>query len=281
MHRIQRYHHPSSVDEAVRILAEGGKRAAVIAGGTDIVPHCPSHVEALVDISRLGLDRVELKEDSVEIGACTALQTLVEHVELRGVLDGQLREAAFHSATRYLRNAATVGGVLVSQSPEWDVVAALLATDAQVVMVGPDGSGTVPLDEFLARRDAHLTPGCVITKVRIPRFTSDTHARYERLARCAHDAPIVSAVVRWTTDGGRFSDVRVVVGGVGNRPQRLRLTESALDGRPLHVDEIDRACALIVDHVHAQSDVRASARYRVDMAAVIVRRTLLAAAQPA
>jgi carbon-monoxide dehydrogenase medium subunit len=277
MRRIEQFHHPRSLDEAVRILAGAGGKAAVIAGGTEVVGRVPEPVNALVDITRLGLDRIEASAEGTRIGSCVTLQRIVDSDALRNYLDGVVREGALQSATRFIRNAATVGGNLVSTSPAWDLVAALLAADATVEVAGPEAPRSLPIDEFLARREDHLAPGHVVTAVTLPRFGQATHARMEKLARCAHDPPIVTAVVRWSREGNRLDDVRVVVGGLGDRPQRLALVEAALSGRAASLEEIERATVLVPDQVHPAPDVRGTAEYRAEMAAVMVRRALLGA----
>lgn len=274
MQRIEKYHHPRSIEEAIGILEKASGSAAAVAGGTEIVPHLPSNVKALVDISRLGLGVIDARADGVHIGACVTLQEIVDNLSIRNILDGVIREAAFQSATRFIRNAATIGGNLVSSNAAWDIVPALLAADASITLRGPNGARSLAIDEFLARREDHVVAGTILTEIVIPRLNQQTHARFEKLARNSHDAPIVTVVVRWTILNGTLQNIRVALGGIGDRAQRLRLIETALDGKSPSDDEIERATSLAAAQLHTVSDVRASAEYRAEMAAVLIHRAL-------
>lgn len=275
MRRIQQFHHPRSLDEALQTLQKAAGRAAVVAGGTEIVPHLPEAVTALVDISRLGLDAIETTASETRIGACASLQQVADSIPLRNHLDGTIREAALQSASRFIRNAATVGGNLASPNPTWDLVPALLAADAEVHLATVDGAKTVPLDAFVAEREKHLAVGTVITSVTLPTPDNHARARFEKLARCAHDAPIATAVARVDVRDGQMCNVRAVVGGVADRPCRLREVEKALEGAPATAEAVERALDGAARHIHAVADVRATAQYRADMAVVMLRRALL------
>lgn len=277
MRRIQQFHHPRSLDEALQILEKAAGRAAVIAGGTEIVPHLPDPVTALVDIMRLGLDQVETTADETRIGACVTLQQLTDNIPLRHLLDGTVREAALQSASRFIRNAATVGGNLASSNPAWDLVSALLAADAMVHLQTSAGTTSVPIAAFLATREAHLAGGAVITAVTLPRMASGTRTRFEKLARCAHDAPVATAVGRVEVRDGKLASVRAVVGGVSDRPCRLLAVETALEGATASAEAVTEALRDVAGSIPAVADVRATAKYRAEMAVVLLRRALLGA----
>lgn len=277
MRRIQQFHHPQSLDEALQTLRSAAGHAAVVAGGTEIVPRLPEAVTALVDISRLGLDTIETTASDTHIGACATLQQVADSIPLRHHLDGTVREAALQSASRFIRNAATVGGNLASANPAWDLVPALLAADASVHLKTIDGAKTVPIDAFLADREALLTPGTVITGVTLPTPHNQARARFEKLARCAHDAPIATAVARVDVRDGQMRNVRAVVGGLADRPCRLTDVEAALEGATATPEAVDRALEGAARHIHADADVRATAHYRAEMAVAMLRRALLGA----
>lgn len=277
MRRIAQFHHPRSLEDAVQTLEAAAGRAAIIAGGTEIVANLPQPISALIDITRLGLDRIETSATDIHIGACVTLQQLADSIPLRNHLDGTVREAAIQSASRFIRNAATVGGNLASCNPAWDLLPALMVADARVHLHGTDGEKTVPIDAFIAARASHLASSRIITGVTLSQPPSNTRARFEKLARCVHDAPIVTAVVRLDIDAGRLSGLRAAVSGATANPTRVSVLEQALEGASATPDAIAEACRDLARHIAGVADVRATAAYRAEMAEVLLRRALLGA----
>jgi len=275
MRRIEQFHHPRSLDEAVRLLDSANGSAAVIAGGTTIVANLPPHVKAVVDVTRLGLDRIEPATEALRIGACATLRHISESEPLRTHLDGILHSAVMQSSSRLLRNASTVGGCIAKADPACDIVAALLAADATVHLQSSKGTEHVALDALLAQPAQHLAPSAIITAIELPRMPANTRARFEKLNRSAHDAPIVTAVARLCIREGRLEGVRAVLGGLTHRPFRASRVEKALEGGPADVGAIERACADAAEGINVAADVRATAEYRAHMAVVLLRRALV------
>jgi len=151
--QIEEYHRPRGLAQAVEILSRFGKRARVIAGGTDILPRRPGvktieNINHLVDISKLGLDYLKKEDDAIRIGAATNINTIgASPLFLSGPYRALSEAAAGHS-TKTVKNRATVGGNLCNASPCADLALPLLALEAVLVAAGPNGQREIPIESF-------------------------------------------------------------------------------------------------------------------------------------
>lgn len=275
------FHKPSTLDEAVKLLRSRSMHARPLAGGTALLAGRSANVDALVDLSGLGLDYIHQRADGVRIGAMTTLQTIVTAPSLAGVAGGLLPTAAHQTATRTVRNAATVGGSLFACGPSTDIVVALLALDAVAVS---DGGATLSVEELLARgtlrrydwRRATRLPrrGKLVVEVRIPSVLVARSGALCRVARLPSDQAIVNVAVVLQSERGVCRDIRLAAGGVGARPMRLYAAERELTGTRLAETDIERAIAAQQKLLRPQSDVLGSAEYRRAMLGVLLRRAV-------
>jgi len=153
----------------------------------------------------------------------------------------------------------------------------LIALGAQVVLHGPTGERSLPLDElFVDYLTTTIQPAEVLTAVHLPPLAEGTRATYVKfLPRTQDDYATVSVGATLRLDGdGRCSEVRVALGGVAGVPLRARATEDALRGEVPTPARIAEAAALVADAVDPPDDARGSASYKRRMAAVWTERAL-------
>lgn len=245
---ILEYVRPETLGEALEYLARPTPKTVPLGGGT--VLNAPSDQSfAVVDLQALGLDKIELKGRSIEVGATATLQTLLEVEEIQPAL----AEAIRHESAYNLRQSGTVAGSLVSGGGRSPFLAAMLALGTELTW--EPGNLSQPLGEFLPLR-AGSWPGSLITKVS---FSLQTELAYHFVARTPADRPVVCAVVaRWPS--GR---TRIVLGGYGKAPLTI-LDGEANEG----VLQAAEAAYLTAE------DQWASAEYRSQTARVLVARCL-------
>src|SRR5207247_740494 len=148
MLKIGAYHSPTTLIEATSLLAEDGR--TVIAGGTDLLvnPRYMVGVREVVDIRKLGLDYIHEENDWLRIGAGATMRSVARHPKIQGLADGILARGAAVCGSPNIRNMATLAGNVASALPSADTPPALLALNAEVVLVGTNGKRVVPLDNF-------------------------------------------------------------------------------------------------------------------------------------
>ena len=219
-----RYVRPSTVEQAVAGLAEGGH---ALAGGTVLVPLLLSQAaqpSALWDLQQLSdLSSISTDTDAVCIGAMVSLAALSSSPVILAEC-AALAEAALAVGNPQVRNAATLGGNIAS--PHTDLPPALLALDAEITLAKQDGVLTEPLEQFLTTGTKGL-----IMQVRLPRRKS-RRSRFIKFAwRASSGRTIASVAGTVTLDDGKVAEARFVCAGVADKPARLTAVENALVGR--------------------------------------------------
>lgn len=256
---IASYHRPADLESALRLLREGRGRAVPLAGGTDLVGKPDRETEAVVDLRDLRLDwLIEQEEGALSMGAMVTLDRLASDEVVRGVAEGAVAEAARYAAGSLVRNRATVGGTLIARAATSDLVAALLALDASVV-VNSGSAQDVTLEEFYRRQEYLLQPGSLLTEVRLPARPEGARVGMARIARTPMDQPIVTVTVMATGES-----LRVGASGVAPMPC---LAVGA-------VGEAEAVAESLLAGVTVRDDHMASAAYRRAMLPVLIRRAL-------
>ena len=278
------HHRPATLDEACRLLV-AEPRAAVLAGGTDLMVHLrqpqrEKRPPAVVNLKRIpGLGAVEVTVDAIRLGTLVTLTALMEHPVVAAEYP-VLPFAARYMGSPAIRHLATVGGNLCNASPAADLAPVLLVLDADVGIVGPAGARRLPLDRFFQGpgRTA-LAPGELLQWVEVPRKHAGWEVRYERLdVRRAMDIAIVGVALALRREGGRVAEARLALGAVAPTPRRVPDAEAALVAGGLDPATIARAVELAMAAARPIGDVRATAEYRREMVGALVRRALAALA---
>ncbi len=269
---------PETVEEAVRMLAENGEDAKLLAGGHSLLPLMKMRLAAptlLIDLRRVpGLRGIERADGAWRIGAMT------RHVELQDAEElGLAQEAASGIADQQVRNRGTVGGSLAHGDPASDLPAVLLAADGSVTARGASGEREIPAAELF---EDYLTtavgPEEVLTSITLPALEGYGWG-YEKFNRRAEDWAMVGvcALVKRAGDGS-CEDVRVGLTHMGSTPLRAAHVEDALRGQPLDAERIAAAAEQAAEGTEPPADLNASADYKRHLARVLCRRALTAAA---
>jgi CO/xanthine dehydrogenase FAD-binding subunit len=279
MLNITAYHCPTTISEAVALLAEEG--CAVIAGGTDLLvnPRYMVGVREVVDIRKLGLDYIRHEENWLCIGAGATMRTVARHPEAQGLANGVLAQGAALCASPNIRNTATLAGNVASALPSADTPPALLVLDAQVVLTGIQGERIVPLDQFFTGPGKSVRERELIRELRIPLDTTrKMSGGFYKIYRTAEDISIVNAAASLLVHEGIITMARLVLGAVAPIPLRARKAEEALLGQSPTEENLRLAAEIAREETHPISDQRASADYRRRTSAVAALRALRQAA---
>ena len=267
-----------SVDDAIRLLGEGGEDAKVLAGGHSLLPLMKLRFTApslLVDIGRIEeLRGVDTGDDSFRIGALT------RHADLQSRDDmGLIAAAAKQIADQQVRNRGTIGGSLANGDAAADLPAVLLAYGGSVIVRGPGGEREIAAEDlFEGYLTTSIAPGEVLTQVRIPALTGYGFG-YEKFNRRAEDWAMVGAcaLVKKAADG-TCEDVRVGLTHMASTPLRATATEEALRGQPLDNDHIVSAAFLAADGTDPTGDLNATPDYKRHLARILTARAIANAA---
>lgn len=289
-------HIATSLPDALEYLAHYGEETAILAGGTDLIIRIRSGREVpprVLDISRLSELRVIREEPPGGPGAASVLRlgALVTH---SGAVESPqtrthvplLAEACATIGSPQIRNLGTLGGNCVTASRAGDSLPALMALDAEMVLLSLAGERRVKMAEFFtgprttARRRDEL-----LGHILVPARTPDERSCYLKLSqRKALAISVVSVAFRLRMDAKaprRCNQAAIALGNLAPTVIRARAVEEAVAGRELDEATIARAAEAALSEVSPRDDVRASAEYRRAMVQALVRRGLKRLVDPA
>jgi carbon-monoxide dehydrogenase medium subunit len=272
-----RYHRPSSLAEAVELLATLDN-ARALAGGQSLMPMmnfrlvAPDH---LIDLG--GIDElvgIAESNNTIGIGAMTTQRTL-ERSE-RVARDCPLITAALrHVGHQQTRNRGTIGGSLCHLDPGAELPVAAAALDAVLIAVGRSGERRIPFAEFPVGLLSHaLSPGELLARIELQKAGPRTGTAFVEFNRRPADFAVVSVAANLALDAaGRIVHAAIAVGGSFEAPVRLRLFESASVGRRPEPGLFDTASGE-AEAIECVGDDVYPAEYRRELAGVLVRRAL-------
>ncbi|MEV7140449.1 FAD binding domain-containing protein [Streptomyces tauricus] len=276
------YTRPHSVEDAVRTLADAGEDAKVLAGGQSLLPLLRMRLafpELVVDVGRIpGLRGVREEGDALVVGALTTHHDVIADPLARRHA-GLLAEAAATVADPAIRHRGTLGGSLAHADPGGDLPAVALALDAELVAVGPEGQRVVPAREFFVDfLQTALRPDELLVEVRIPK-TGESDGwgfHYEKFSRVAQAWAMVGVAALVRREDGHIAEARIGLTNMGSTPLRASAAEEALAGAG--PDGVARAAQSAAEGTRPAAEPGVSAEYRAQLARVLTRRSVLAAA---
>ncbi len=276
------YHAPATLDEAVALLTrleDEGCDMKIIAGGQSLMPMLALRVarpEVLVDLRRLDtLNYIRDDAGTLAIGAMTSKQAAADSALVKRA------QPLFQAATelvghRQIRNRGSVGGSFAHADPASEYPAVALVLDTEFEAVGPDGSRTIPADEFFVTyMTTSLETTEVLTAVRFAPFAAQRRWAIQEFARRNGDLALAGVALTLNVEGGLCRDVRIAAFGVEATAVRLSAAEQLLEGQPAQAAQFEqagKAAAAALDD--PMSCIHASSAYRRHLVGVLTTRAL-------
>jgi aerobic carbon-monoxide dehydrogenase medium subunit len=269
---------PSSIAEAIALLASHRGEAKVLAGGQSLIPMLAFRVAApavLIDLRKIAeLRRIGLANDGVTLGAMVRWRDILEHPELR-TAHPLLMTAVAHVAHYQIRNRGTVGGSLAHADPAAELPAIAVTCDAGITVMGKAGERIVAArDFFRGPLTTALAAEEMVTEIRFPAWPAKRRFGFCEFARRRGDFALAGAAVFYDDNGGTAANAHVGAFGVADRPLRLSAVEAALNGNPINEATIVEAEAAASAAVDPPDDIHASGAYRKALIGVMVERAL-------
>jgi CO/xanthine dehydrogenase FAD-binding subunit len=269
---------PTTVEEAVSILAGAPGAAKVLSGGTDLLVQLRSgraRPDAIVDAKRIpGMIGIREEADRFVIGAATPGVMISANEALEHAWPG-IVEGVDLIGSMQIQGRATLAGNLCNASPAADSVPAMIAANATCVIAGPGGRREAPVQSIVTGPgQTSLAKGELITEFHVPKprpHQSDAYLRF--IPRTEMDIAVVGCAVNVTLDGqGVCTDARVVLGAVA--PTQVVVPEAA---QALIGHRLDDATLAALDAAAQRAckpitDKRGTIEYRTKVAGVLARR---------
>ena len=276
------YEVPATLEEAVSLLAADPDNARVLAGGHSLIPAMKLRLaqpQLLVDIARIkSLSYIREEGNQILIGATTTHYQL-ESSDLLKQICPLLPACAKSIGDVQVRNKGTIGGSVAHSDPAADWPAAVLALNADLVLVGPGGERTVKATDFFINLfTTALQPGEILREIRIEKPSGRFGQAYQKVPHPASGFAVVGVAVHLVlNDDSSCKAAQLGVTGVSLKAYRPQAVEAALAGSSLDEQAITAAAAHVCDGVDPGSDLYASGEYRCHLAQVHTKRGIQAA----
>ena len=274
------YFAASTLNEAMKLLGQYGKKAVILAGGTDLVPRINTYglkPGALIYVGKLGLDYIKEEKGRMVIGAATPMAKIAGSKAVAKKA-AALSEAARQAGTAAVRTAGTIGGNLANASPAADLATPLLVLDADLSLVSQKKKRMVALKDFFkGPGQTVLQPGEMIKEVSFPIPKGKT-AFVKLGRRKALTLSVVNAAVRLEVNRKKCQEARIALGSVAPTPLRCPKAEGLLTDQEISKDLIARCASEAMAASSPIDDQRASAWYRKKAGAAVVAKALAKAA---
>jgi aerobic carbon-monoxide dehydrogenase medium subunit len=272
------YHRPSSVKEAVGLLAQFGDDGRALAGGHSLIPMMKLRLATPANLVDLGgiadLKGVRADGNDIVIGAMTTQHDVIGS-PLLGDKIPILRETSEQIADPQVRYLGTLGGNVANGDPGNDMPAVMLCLNATYQIAGRAGERRIAAREFY--QGAYFTAleaGDVLTAVRIPIPAAGHGYAYEKLKRKVGDYATAAAAVVLTMSGGKVGTCSIGLTNVAETPLWAQEAATILTGSTLDAATVKRAVAAAEAITAPATDARGPAQYRTKMAGVMLSRAL-------
>lgn len=278
-----RYEAPTSMEDAVALLAAESGIAKVLAGGTDLLVQLRSgrlEPDLVIDIKRIdGLRDIVAEEGGFRIGAAVSGAEMNEHEGLTALWPGVVEAAGLIGSTQ-VQGRATISGNLCNASPAADSVPAMVAAGALARVIGPEGTRDIPVLEVAAGPGkTNLKKGELVHSIFLParpKGASDAYLRF--IPRTEMDIAVVGAAVSLElASDGSVSAARVSLGAVAPTVLLVEEAAQALIGSKLEEAAQEKLAAAASAACKPIDDKRGTVEYRTKVAGVLARRAALIA----
>ncbi|HEY8801546.1 MAG TPA: xanthine dehydrogenase family protein subunit M [Candidatus Dormibacteraeota bacterium] len=275
------YQSPSTLAEALGVLAERGDDAKVMAGGQSLIPLLKlrfAQPALIVDIGRIaGMADIKRDDGHVKIGALARHVDIERSKELAKLVPLMV-EAVHWIADPLVRNRGTLVGSVCHADPSGDWGSIMLALNAELVAQSKKGERVIPVDGFFEGPfTTTLRPDEVVTAIRIPIPAGSAGGSYHKLERRVGDFATVAVSVQVELDGRKVKKAGIGLTSVGSTNIKAKQAEQALVGHELTDDVIAEAAKLAAAAAEPKDDIRGTAAYKKDVVRVFVQRGLKAA----
>lgn len=273
------YESPGTIAEAISLLQKYGDEAKILSGGHSLIPMMKlrfASPEYLIDINNIkGLSHINEENGIVKIGALTR-EAEIEHSDLLKKYFPIFGDVTKQIADPQVRNRGTVGGNLAHGDAANDHPAVMLALRANIVITGPEGNRTVPIDEFFfGFYTTAIQQNEILTEIQIPIPPAGTGSAYHKLERKVGDYATAGVAVQLTLDRkGICTAAGMGLTNVNPVPLRAVRSEEALLGKPITDASIAEAAKYASEDCSPSSDLRGSEEYKRAMVAVLVKRMI-------
>lgn len=275
-----KYARPKTLQEAVRLLKEGGPTARVLAGGTDIIVMARERrrdTSVFVDIKgipEMGVISYD-PTSGLTLGAATPLYEIYRDATVNRYYPAIVDSASLIGGTA-IQGRASLGGNLCNAGPAADSIPTMIVLEGTANILGPNGERTIAIENFCtAPGRSVLEVGEVVVSMHFPAPKPGSGVRFIRfIPRNEMDIAVVNCATSLVLDGNNVTSARLSLGAVAPTPLFVPAAGAALAGKPLSDATIGAAANAARDAAKPIDDMRGSIRQRKQLSYVLAERTI-------
>lgn len=278
------YLRPTTLREALELLAQYGEDAKIMSGGQSLIPLLNMRLstpEYIIDLGRVDeLNGIREEADAIVIGGMTKHGN-VEKSNLVKQNCPLLSEGIRWVGHTQIRNRGTVGGSIAHADPSAELPCIITALRGEIVVASRDEELTLSPEEFfLSYLLTSLQPDQLVKEVCFPKMKQGSGYAFEEISRRYGDfAMAEAAVVIHLDSNGAISDAKIALGGANPVPFIPEDTEEFLKGKIPTTNLIKEAAFMQLDDLDPEGDLHGSAKYRRHLSGVLLERALTKAAE--
>lgn len=278
------YAAPTSLADALALMAAANGSAKALAGGTDLIDHVRTgrlSPDLLVDVKKLPeLNVLQAGSDGLRIGAAVPCWQIIGNPDVVRDYTALVDSCQIIGGIQ-IQNRASIGGNLCNSGPAADSIPSIIALSGQCVIAGKNGSRQIPAERFCTGPGKNdLQPGELLVELKFPVPPPHSGSHYRRfIPRNEMDIAVVGvgAAVTLDSSGQTFTAARIALGAVGPTPLLATDAAAALVGKAVSDESIAAAASAAKAVATPISDMRGTAEFRVHLVGVLVERVLKAA----
>ena len=290
MSLYREYLQPKTISDALDQLTNVSGKAALIAGGTDLLLELrqgrhPS-VDLLIDVSEIEeMKGIRIQDSMVYIGAATTHKEIITDAFLfkhaRCVVEG-----CGLIGGPQVRNVATIGGNISHALPAGDGTISLLALDSEVQIASQEGLRWEPLINIFAGpgKVSFDRAAEIVTGFRFQTKGDGEGSAFHRIMRPQGVAIAILNMAAWvkSLNGETIDQIRISCGPAGPKPFRAQETEDYLTGKTFNDAELEKAAEILAGEVSLRTSAhRATKEYRQHLLPVLLNKVVQTAVQRA
>jgi len=277
----QGYFAPRKIEEALEILSKQEKEIKVIAGGTDLLIQYYDRlyeINGWLDLKNIKeLQEIKIHQNQMEIGAMVTHAQLEKSAEIKKYFP-VLGKAAADIGSPQIRSRGTIGGNIINASPAGDLLAPLMAYDAQFRLLSTKGEKIVPAEEFfIGPKQTIIKPEQLLTQIVLPLPKKKTYGCWVKIGK--RKALIIATitlalVVEMAEDNKTVKEVRTCLGSVAPTPIEIKEIKNKIVGKNFNQLDFNQLGQIVEDKISPIDDIRGTREYRKDVAKNIMINAL-------
>lgn len=277
----QGYFAPRKIEEALEILSKQEKEIKVIAGGTDLLIQYYDRlyeINGWLDLKNIKeLQEIKIHQNQMEIGAMVTHTQLEKSAEIKKYFP-VLGKAAADIGSPQIRSRGTIGGNIVNASPAGDLLAPLMAYNAQFKLLSTQGEKIVPAEKFfIGPKKTILESAQLLTRIILPLPSERTFGSWIKIGK--RKALIIATitlalVIEMAEDNKTVKDVRTCLGSVAPTPIEIKEVREKMIGKNFNQLDFNQLGQIVEDKISPIDDIRGTREYRKDVAKNIMINAL-------